>query len=73
MAPGGTPQFMFAFSGFIMVKTVRALRDDTTAATAVEYALMVAFIALAIIGAVIAFGQKVMTMFANLSLHNALQ
>jgi pilus assembly protein Flp/PilA len=47
------------------------LRDDS-AATAVEYALMIGLIALVIVGAVTVFGEQVVALYNNISLHMAL-
>jgi pilus assembly protein Flp/PilA len=52
------------------MKTLQsALWDDTTGATAVEYALLVALIAVIIVGAVTVFGRNVNTMLDNGELH----
>lgn len=49
-------------NGALAVRLVRA-RYGERGATAVEYALMVAFIAIAIVGAVTLFGLKVTALF----------
>jgi pilus assembly protein Flp/PilA len=46
---------------------VAALRDDRKGATAVEYGLMVAFIALAIIAAVTLVGTSLTGIFNNIA------
>ena len=52
--------------------TTALLRDSERGATAVEYALMVALIALAIFGAVTAFGGHVLSLFTGPDLTGAL-
>lgn len=44
-------------------------RRDEFGATAVEYGLMVAFIAIAIVTAVLGFGQGVLGLFASVPPH----
>lgn len=52
----------------VVIRRLFALRADR-GATAVEYALMVAFIALAIFGGVTAFGQFVLSLFQMIPPH----
>jgi pilus assembly protein Flp/PilA len=55
-----------------MTKLLRSLVQDTSGATAVEYGLMVALIALAIIGTVSVLGVNLVSLFTNLALGQAL-
>ena len=55
-----------------MKKVVTALMKDTTAATAAEYAIILALIAVVIIVAVAAFGQEVNSLFTRPDLNKAL-
>ncbi len=50
-----------------MLESLRAALRDEEGATAVEYALMVALIAVAIIGAVTALGTNLSTVFTNVA------
>ena len=45
--------------------TARRLLDDDTGATAIEYALLAAFIAVMIIAAVVSVGQKMNAIFTG--------
>ena len=55
---------MSSFSQFRR-RVLRALRQDDTGATAVEYGLLVALIATAIFTAVLAVGGQLSTVFTN--------
>ncbi|HSK18062.1 MAG TPA: Flp family type IVb pilin [Longimicrobiales bacterium] len=51
---------------------LRQLMDDASGATAVEYGLMVALIAVALIATVTALGVNLRALFTNLALGQAL-
>jgi pilus assembly protein Flp/PilA len=55
-----------------MPRLLRSFIQDSSGATAAEYSLMVALIALVIIGAVIALGEGVRDLFENPELTGAL-
>ncbi len=65
--PEGTPmlQFLVTLQSFLVADRVQT--SDDRGATAVEYALMVALIAVAIIAAVIALGNKLITVFGDIA------
>ena len=48
-----------------LATTARRLLDDDTGATAIEYALLAAFIAVAIIASVVSVGQKMNDIFTG--------
>lgn len=49
-------------------KAIKAWRKDESGATAVEYGLLVAAVAVTIIASVYMFGRDIETMFTNLSI-----
>jgi pilus assembly protein Flp/PilA len=51
----------------IIVKTIKAFLKDETGASAVEYGLLVALIAVVIIGAVTLLGTTISNMFTSVS------
>jgi pilus assembly protein Flp/PilA len=55
-----------------MLALTRKLWNDESGATAVEYGLMVALIAVAIIAAVTLLGDSISTVFNNASLHTGI-
>ncbi len=57
-------QFLVTLQSFLVADRVQT--SDDRGATAVEYALMVALIAVAIIAAVIALGNKLITVFGQI-------
>ncbi|MBT1001588.1 Flp family type IVb pilin [Paenarthrobacter sp. DKR-5] len=57
---------LFATLHTFFLSRVDGLRREETGATAVEYTLMVALIAVAIVGVVTAFGQQLSAFFGGL-------
>jgi Flp pilus assembly pilin Flp len=56
-----------------MIRQMAGLLRDESGATAVEYAIFVALIALVVVAAVGALGQAVLALFAEPQLDNALR
>ena len=55
--------------GRILAKAIIAWQQDQSGATAIEYGLICAGVALAIVGAVFAFGQDIDSLLSNLASH----
>lgn len=47
---------------------VKAIKDDETGASAVEYALLVGVLAVVVLTAILAFGTKLATLFTGITL-----
>lgn len=50
-----------------LTKTLRLIREDDSGATAIEYGLIIALIALALVGTLTTFSGEIQTFFSNLS------
>jgi pilus assembly protein Flp/PilA len=53
---------------FTATDRVKAIKDDETGASAVEYALLVGVLAVVVLTAILAFGTKLATLFTGITL-----